>query len=116
MSSVEQELKVRRLKWLRDIMAYPEENVQLRAALGGRMDIGDRRIGGEYVPWLNQVIEDLRWYMTATEALGRPSDEDRCRGTPPTAIGMGTNRLQMENHGWGKDAMVPDDDDLPRGP
>ena len=53
-------LRVRRLKWLLDIIRHPGENLQLRAALGGPT----RSIGGdincdEYVPWLDLICDDL---------------------------------------------------------
>ena len=59
MSSVMQELRAQRIKWLRDILEAPEESVQLRAAIGGMMKVGDQRLGGEYAPWLNQMVEDI---------------------------------------------------------
>ena len=64
---------------MRDILEAQEENVQLRAALGGMMQVGAQRLGGEYAPWLNQMVEDILWYVEATARLGRSSDEARCR-------------------------------------
>ena len=79
MSCMGQELRVRRLKWLGCMLEAPEENVQLRAALGGPIRVGGVVLGGEYVPWLGQMVEDIRWYLDATEGIGRGCDVERCR-------------------------------------
>ena len=40
LTCVKDMLGIRRLGWLLDILAHPSENVQLRAALGGKLQLG----------------------------------------------------------------------------
>ena len=59
-STVESELRARRLKWWKGIVRSPEENRQLLAALFGRMD-RELQEGMEVgiPPWVRQLVGDL---------------------------------------------------------
>ena len=55
------ELRVRRLKWLRDILEHPGDNVQIRAALSGCLTTRATDIDEEYTPWLEQLAQNMEW-------------------------------------------------------
>ena len=68
LTNVHDELRIRRLKWLHDMHANPHENVQLRAALGGRLKTSRHEMVMEYVPWLDQLVRDVKWYVDETRS------------------------------------------------
>ena len=59
-STVETELRSRRLKWWLDITERPYENKQLLAALFGTTDL-ELRMGRtlEPPPWVQQLVQDV---------------------------------------------------------
>ena len=71
------ELRIRRLQWILDILQYPSHNIQLRAALGGRIKLEHCEIEVEFTPWLMQAKHDLEWLIAESFRLGRTLDRDR---------------------------------------
>ena len=71
------ELRIRRLQWITEILKHPSHNIQLRAALGGRMKLEHAEIDEEFTPWLAQTREDLAWYIAQSAGLGREADRTR---------------------------------------
>ena len=55
-SNLQAELHYRRLNWLRDIIKFPEDNVQLRAALIGKLQI-DEQNQQRRNPWFQQFVD-----------------------------------------------------------
>ena len=78
LTNVHDELRIRRLRWIKDMQDHPDENVQLRAALGGKLQTKGLTIEGEYNPWMQQIAEDMRWYID--KLMQRGSVEDMSRG------------------------------------
>ena len=77
-SNVKAEMAIRRLGWYRDMLLHPDENVQLRAALVGRLTTSRVVIHAPYHPWLLQLVGDIRWMLTKVAATGMAEDMDRC--------------------------------------
>ena len=64
-ANVDSELRYRRLKWLQDIIAHPDDNVQLRAAVFG--ELGDDLEPEELNPWADRWIQDLKLLLSHWE-------------------------------------------------
>ena len=62
-SNLQSELHYRRLSWLREMLMRPAENVQLRAALVGTLDI-DQEDQQDRNPWVQQFIDALKQLLT----------------------------------------------------
>ena len=61
LNTIMTELRVRRLGWMQDMLRWPGHNSQLRAALAGRLWIPEGEVGGMYVPWMEQLADDVEW-------------------------------------------------------
>ena len=113
LTCVQDRLRTRRLKWVEDIMAHPYDNVQLRAALGGQLMLGNqKRIDKEYSPWLEQLAQDVLWYIARTKTLGCNWDLPRCADGERTVLGwkeQGTlvNLLDGNKMRWFARMTVP---------
>ena len=71
MPTVESELRARRLKWWKDIVYAPEENVQLLAALFGTMGIEwSTGVLTGTVPWVRQLVRDIEEHLAITNGRG----------------------------------------------
>ena len=70
-NSVWEEMKVRRLIWLEDMLRNPDENMQVRAAIGGELEMAGRRVEGEFTPWLMQMEGDVQWILQRMVKEGR---------------------------------------------
>ena len=79
LSCIRLELRLRRLKWLRDILDNPRENVQLRAAVAGNLQLPGEILTKPYLPWLNIIRADLIWYLRETMRSMDWRDHERCR-------------------------------------
>ena len=76
-SSCFDELRIRRLQWVLDILQHSSHNLQLRAALGGKIKLEHCEVDIEFTPWLTQLKLDLEWFINETHRMGRPEDLDR---------------------------------------
>ena len=57
-----------------DILKYPYENTELRAALCGVLNTAHLEIITPFLRWLKQLIADIEWYLQEVRHIGRPSD------------------------------------------
>jgi len=54
------ELARRRVKWFKTMLANPDDNIMLRAALSGELQMEeDSDINTSITPWMEQLLEDL---------------------------------------------------------
>ena len=56
--TVHSTLRSRRLKWIQNIIKHPEDNVQLRAAVAGKITTKQGDIEEPYSPWLDMIYDD----------------------------------------------------------
>ena len=114
-SSCQEELRIRRLLWLTNILEHPSQNIQLRAALGGVLKLEHTEISLEFTPWLNQVKIDLEWYMERCCKTRRPDDLDRSLQGLRTleswqAAGTLVNMLNPRHMKWFRSLSLPIED------
>jgi hypothetical protein len=56
--TIESELARRRVRWSKTMVANSEDNVMNRAALSGKMDMGEEG-KTRITPWMEQLLMDL---------------------------------------------------------